>query len=223
MGALLEVIVTGAGDAVAAQEGGADRLELVRDIEADGLSPDPAVVRDVLAATDLPVRVMLREEPDYTADVAVLRRRAGELREAGATEFVLGFLDEHGQVDVGATRDVLDELAGCPWTFHRAVDHAAHLRLAWDHAVSLGPDTVLTAGDPEGVDEGVARLRELAAQQDIDGVTLLVGGGLRQEHVPELRAAGVRALHIGRGARGAGRGGSVLADQVRSWRTLLDT
>ncbi|MGP4019436.1 copper homeostasis protein CutC [Saccharopolyspora sp. 5N708] len=218
MGGLLEVIVVDAADAEAAQAGGADRLELVRDLAADGLTPDLATVRGVLAATDLPVRVMVRDQPDFAADVAALRRRVDELRAAGAREFVLGFLDEYGQVDVGATRDVVAELDGCPWTFHRAVDHAAHYRLAWDHAVSLGPDTVLTAGHPDGVGEGIANLRELAAQQDIDGVTLLAGGGLRQEHVPDLRAAGVRAFHIGGGARA---NGSVRPDLVRGWRSLL--
>lgn len=217
VGALLEVIVLDAAEAEAAQEGGADRLELVRDLAADGLTPDPATVRDVLAATDLPVRVMVRDQPDFAADVDALRRRVGELRAAGAQEFVLGFLDDYDQVDVGATRDVVTELDGCPWTFHRAVDHAVQYRLAWDHAVSLGPDTVLTAGAPGGVDEGLADLRELAGRQDIDGVTLLVGGGLREEHVADLRAAGARAFHIGTGARADG---SVRADRVRSWRDL---
>ncbi|MCI2422578.1 copper homeostasis protein CutC [Saccharopolyspora sp. K220] len=221
MGGLLEVIVVDAADAEAAQAGGADRLELVRDLAADGLTPDVGVVRSVLAATDLPVRVMVRDHPDFAVDVEAARRRVGGLRAAGAREFVLGFLDAYGQVDVGATRDVLADLDGCPWTFHRAVDHAAHYRLAWDHAVSLGPDTVLTAGDPGGVEDGLANLRELAAQQDVDGVLLLAGGGLRPEHVTDLRAAGVRGFHIGTAARAAG-GAAVLADRVRAWRELLD-
>ncbi|GAA4612007.1 copper homeostasis protein CutC [Saccharopolyspora hordei] len=219
-GSLLEVIALDAADAEAAQAGGADRVELCRDLAADGLTPDPATVRSVLAATDLPVRVMVREDAGFTADVDLLRRRVGELREAGAQEFVLGFLDEHGQVDVGSTRAVVTELGGCPWTFHRAVDHAAQYRMAWNHAVSLSPDTVLTAGDPDGVDEGLPHLRELAAVQDVEGVRLLVGGGLREEHVPDLRAAGVRAFHVGSGARTSG---AVDADRVRAWRELLDS
>ncbi|GAA2818206.1 copper homeostasis protein CutC [Saccharopolyspora taberi] len=222
MAALLEVIVLDARDAEAAEDGGADRLELVRDMASDGLTPDPAAVREVLAATGLPVRVMVREDTGFlAADVDALRARVAELRELGATEFVLGFLDEHGQVDVGATRAVVGELGPeCAWTFHRAVDHAAHPRLAWDHAVSLGPDCVLSAGDPEGVGEGLAHLRERAEQQDVDGVTLLVGGGLREEHLPELRAAGVTAFHIGSGARG-GWSEPVSAERVRRWRALV--
>ncbi|RKT83794.1 copper homeostasis protein [Saccharopolyspora antimicrobica] len=220
MSGLLEVIAFDAADAEAAQAGGADRVELCRDLAADGLTPELPVVRSVLAATDLPVRVMVREQTGFGADVDLLRRRVGELLDAGAREFVLGFLDEHGQVDLDATRAVVAELAGRPWTFHRAVDHAAQYRTAWARAVSLGPDTVLTAGGPSGVAEGLSHLRELAAVQDADGVELLVGGGLRQEHVPVLREAGVRAFHIGSGARSSG---PVLAELVRSWRELLDS
>ncbi|MGW1677603.1 copper homeostasis protein CutC [Saccharopolyspora sp. NPDC002376] len=220
MGALLEVIALDAADVEVAQAGGADRVELCRDLDADGLTPELATVRSVLAVADVPVRVMVRDQAGFGADVDALRRQVGELLDAGAREFVLGFLDEHGQVDVGATRAVVTELAGCPWTFHRAVDHAAQYRLAWNQAVALGPSTILTAGDPDGVDEGLSNLRERAETQDIDEVELLVGGGLRQEHVPVLQAAGVRAFHIGSGAR---MSGSVFADRVRAWRELLDS
>ncbi|HEV3464408.1 MAG TPA: copper homeostasis protein CutC, partial [Actinomycetota bacterium] len=71
-------------DAEAAQAGGADRVELCRDLAADGLTPEPATVRSVLAATDLPVRVMVRDQPGFGADIEALRRRVGELQDAGA-------------------------------------------------------------------------------------------------------------------------------------------
>ncbi|WP_448315486.1 copper homeostasis protein CutC, partial [Streptomyces sp. CO7] len=126
---VLEVIALDVEDAVAAREGGADRLELVTDMAADGLSPSAAVFTAVRAAVDLPVRVMLRLSDGFSAggDAGVdeLVRRAGELREAGATEFVLGFLDGFGLLDLAATERVVTALDGCAWTFHRALDHAA--------------------------------------------------------------------------------------------------
>ncbi|MGV7942589.1 copper homeostasis protein CutC, partial [Mycobacterium kansasii] len=82
-----------ARDAVAAQEGGADRVELVADMAADGLSPSPATVAEVRAAVDIPVRVMLRVTDGFAAgDVDELLRRTADVRSAGAEEFVLGFL-----------------------------------------------------------------------------------------------------------------------------------
>lgn len=225
---LLEAIALDAADADAAQSGGADRLELVRNMAADGLTPDVATVRSVLAATDLPVRVMLRDAPGFLpADLDALRRGAAELRELGVNEFVLGWLTPTGRVDVERTREVLAELGDdCRWTFHRAVDHAADhaadYTAAWGEVVSLGPDTVLTAGAHTGVEDGLDCLRKCAARQDFDEVTVLAGGGLKAAHVAELRSAGVRAFHVGSGVRDGGWSAPVSADRVRAWRSLLD-
>ena len=124
--AVLEVIALGVEDAVAAQAGGADRLELVTDMAADGLSPSAATVAGIRRAVDISLRVMIRLADGFAAgDVERLVRVAGELREAGAEEFVLGFLDAGGFVDLAAVERVVGVLDGCPWTFHRAIDRAA--------------------------------------------------------------------------------------------------
>jgi copper homeostasis protein len=57
----LEVIATGVADAVAAEQGGADRIELVADLARGGMTPPLAVVESVLDRVGIPVRVMLRE------------------------------------------------------------------------------------------------------------------------------------------------------------------
>uniref|UniRef100_UPI001C68DC83 copper homeostasis protein CutC n=1 Tax=Streptomyces phytophilus TaxID=722715 RepID=UPI001C68DC83 len=124
---LLEVIALNAADAAAAEAGGADRLELVTDMAADGLTPSRETVAAVRAAVEIPVRVMLRAEDGFAAgDVEALAARARALRAAGAEEFVLGFLDEAGGPDLAAVGRLLEAVGdGCRWTFHRAIDRAA--------------------------------------------------------------------------------------------------
>ena len=83
--AVLEVIALDVEDAVAAQAGGADRLELVTDMAADGLTPSAATVAGIRAAVDIPARVMLRLADGFAAgDVERLVGAACEMREAGA-------------------------------------------------------------------------------------------------------------------------------------------
>src|SRR3954469_25656922 len=119
--AVLEVIALAAEDAVAAQAGGADRLELVTDIAADGLTPSAATAVALRAAVSLPLRVMLRLADGFAAgDPDRLARTAHQMRDAGADEFVLGFLDADGRVDLDAVERVVGALDGCRWTFHRA-------------------------------------------------------------------------------------------------------
>lgn len=179
--AVLEVIALGVEDAVAAQAGGADRLELVTDMAADGLTPPVGTFAGIRAAVDIDLRVMLRLADGFAAgDVARLVRVAQELRDAGADEFVLGFLDADGGVDLEAVERVVSELDGCRWTFHRAIDRAADrdaLRKQLDGMPGL--DTYLTAGSPTGVDDGLAVLLAEAARVREPGYEqrILVGVG----------------------------------------------
>jgi copper homeostasis protein len=224
--AVLEVIALDAEDAIAAQAGGADRLELVTEIAADGLTPSTAAFRAIRAAVDIPLRVMLRLTDGFAAgDLDRLVARARELRGAGADQFVLGFLDPHGGLDLYAVERVVAALDGCSWTFHRAIDHAADrdaLRKQLDGLPGL--DTYLTAGSAAGVDDGLPALLTEAARSGEPGYEprILVGGGLRLDHVPRLREAGIDAFHIGGAARPGGWSGPVSVEAVAEWRRVLD-
>ncbi|GGW53255.1 copper homeostasis protein CutC [Streptomyces xantholiticus] len=227
--ALLEVIALDAEDAVAARSGGADRLELVTDMAADGLTPPVAAFRAIRAAVDIPLRTMLRLADGFSAggpeQADALVRAAEALREAGADEFVLGFLDDHGQPDLVTVERLLAVLDGCSWTFHRAIDRVADRDALRKQLADLpGLDTYLTAGSATGVDDGLPTLLAEAARAGEPGYEprLLVGGGLRLEHVPRLMAGGVTAFHIGGAARPGGWAAPVDAAAVREWREALD-
>ncbi|NYI07640.1 copper homeostasis protein CutC [Allostreptomyces psammosilenae] len=225
---LFEVIATSVDDAVAAVAGGADRLEVVTDMAADGLSVAPEEFARIRAAVPVPLRVMVRQRDGFAAgDLDALRHRAERLRAEGADEFVLGFLDAAGAADLPALRAVLEVLGGCRWTFHRALDGCAD-RSALRRAVAglPGLDTFLTAGSPAGVDSGRRVLAEEAARHAAGepghAPRVLVGGGLRREHLPELVAAGLDAFHVGGAVRHAGWDSPVDPAAVRSWREELD-
>ncbi|SEC96792.1 copper homeostasis protein [Streptomyces sp. 2131.1] len=224
--AVLEVIALDAEDAVAAQAGGADRLELVTDMAADGLTPSCATFAAIRAAVDIPLRVMLRVADGFAAgDIDVLVGKAHELRAEGADEFVLGFLDPDGNPDLVAVERLVAELEGCRWTFHRAIDRAADRDALRKALADLpGLDTYLTAGSAAGVDAGIPTLVAEAGRAGEPGYEprILVGGGLRLEHLPELLAAGIDAVHIGGAARPQGWSGPVDAAAVREWRDVLD-
>lgn len=224
--AVLEVIALDVEDAVAAQAGGADRLELVTDMAADGLTPSVETFTGIRGAVDIALRVMLRLADGFDAgDVERVVRVAREMREAGAEEFVLGFLDAEGGVDLGAVERVAGVLGGCRWTFHRAIDHAADRDALRKQLADLpGLDTYLTAGSAAGVDDGLPTLLAEARRRGEPGYEpqILVGGGLTLDHVPSLLAAGIDAFHIGGAARPDGWQRPVSAAAVAEWRRALD-
>ncbi|MCG6495056.1 copper homeostasis protein CutC [Kitasatospora sp. A2-31] len=223
---IFEVIALTPQDAQAAESGGADRLELVTDMAADGLTPSVEDFAGIRAAVELPLRVMLRLRDGFTpGDLDGLCARADALRAEGAEEFVFGFLDPDGGVDLAATAAVAEAVAGCRWTFHRALDHSAD-RAAVRAAVGALPglDTFLTSGAAGGVDAGRdVLLAELErAGEPGYGQRILIGGGLRAEHVPGLRAAGFDAFHVGGAVRPDGWRSPVDAGRVAEWRSLID-
>lgn len=226
--AVLEVIALDAEDAVAAQSGGADRLELVTDMAADGLTPSRETFAAVRAAVGIPVRVMLRQADGFAAgdvgDVDALVRVASQLRAEGADEFVFGFLDKDGTPDLVAVERLVAELDGCRWTFHRAIDHAADRDALRKRLADLpGLDTYLTAGSPTGVDEGLPTLLAEAARRGSPATSrgFWSAGGCGSAM---WRGCGRRVWTRSTSAGRRGRGWSerVAPSAVAEWRAALD-
>lgn len=216
-----------AQDAVAAAAGGADRLELAGDMAADGLTPSVEEFARIRAAVHIPLRVMLRDGDGFLPrDLDALTATAQALRAEGADEFVLGFLTPEGAVDLEAVRTVLDAIPGCSWTFHRALDNAADreaVRAAIDGLPGL--DTVLTAGAATGVANGLGVLAAEVARAGEPGYgpRILVGGGLKAQHVPGLLAQGIDGFHVGGMVRRGGWDTPVDTGLVQEWRRLVDS
>jgi copper homeostasis protein len=223
---LLEVIVQTVDDARAAEAGGADRLEVVRDINRDGLTPSIDVVRSIQAATRLPLRVMVRESATFTVsyatELAVLHRGAAQFAALGVDGLVLGFTRGH-DVDLQATGAVLADLPAVAVTFHRAFDCVLD-PIAGLEALRRIPqiDRVLTSGGDGDWATRCAALRRYADRAS--GLTLVAGGGVDEPALKLIAAtACVREVHVGRAARDPqNRDAPVSADRVRRLRETLD-
>jgi copper homeostasis protein len=122
---LLEVIVTSVHEAIEAELGGADRLELVEALEHGGLTPKTEVAAEVLRKVSIPVRVMLRESASMSifedAEIRRLRARAEEFAALPINGLVLGFIKKR-HPDLEGMIEILAGAPQSPVTFHRAFD-----------------------------------------------------------------------------------------------------
>lgn len=201
---MLEVIVTSVEDAIAAEAGGADRLEIVRALDRDGLTPEFALVRAITSAVRIPARVMLRRRNAFDVeDDAELDRLCEQARALTALPIdglVLGLL-RNGHVDAAAMTAVLNAAPSARVTFHRAFEHTADQHATLTMLQTFGQiDTILTSGGHR-LDERVAKLCALHAE--VAGrFTVLAGGGVDAPVLTVLRArTPVQAFHVGRAAR----------------------
>ena len=217
---LLEVIVQSVDDAIAATAGGADRLEVVRDIQHDGLTPALDLVRAIGAATPLPLRVMVRDRNTFTADAPGelhdLRRAFEAFAALGVNGAVVGFARD-GAIDLDTTRAVLSAAPSLAVTFHRAFDT---LRDPLSAIAGLRTvpqvDRILTSGGSGNWEQRVRRLTDRVAAAS-PRITILAGGGVDEEGLRLLAAAGtVAEAHVGRAACEPQQPGApVSADRVR--------
>ncbi|MCU1275241.1 MAG: copper homeostasis protein CutC [Bryobacterales bacterium] len=196
---LLEVIACSLTDAIAAQTGGAGRLEIVRCPEVGGLTPPAALVREIVAEVSIPVRVMLRENSGFEVagevEVETLCRAAREFSQLGVDGVVFGFLRGR-DLDLPVTERVLSAAPTLKATFHRAFEElpdreaavAALKRLHRFDRILVSPGRV----------RNLNRLIESAAPE----LTLIAGGGLdRAALQPLLETTTIREFHFGRAAR----------------------
>lgn len=217
---LLEACVDSLASALAAEAGGADRLELAIRMDLDGLTPPPALVARVLACVRVPVVVLVRpRDGGFAYDAgerAAMLDAVGAARALGAHGVAVGALREDATLDP----EVLGELAAAARplgiTCHRAFDRTPDLPAALEALVALGVDRVLTSGGAADAPAGLPALRRLARQAG-DRIAVVAGGGVTAEAAPRLAAAGIREVHAHRALLGA----SGVTDAARV-RALLD-
>ena len=203
--AILEVITCSLADAIEAQRGGALRLEIVRDLERGGLTPSIELVREIKAAVDLPLRVMVRESDGFgTKDEMEIDRlcaAASEFSSLSIDGLVLGFL-KRGAIDLELTSRVLGCAPGLNATFHHAFEDADDQLQAVNQLKSLAQvDRILSSGGWGELEERRGRLAayEQAAAPEIK---IIAGGGIDRNAIEVFRrTTTIREFHVGRAAR----------------------
>ncbi len=202
----LEVIALSVEDALAAEEGGATRLEVVRDIHEDGLTPDVRLVETLLSRVRLPLRVMVRPRNVFVVGDAA--HRAEIVRDAEAfadlpvdlvTGYVLPTPSGGATVDEEALALVAGRAPRARLTLHRAIE-----RVTVEPAAALhrcpAVDRVLSGGGAGPWSVRAAALQQLQAA--IAPVRVIVGGGVTPEAIDVLLACpSLHELHVGRLAR----------------------
>jgi copper homeostasis protein len=218
---LLEVIACSVSDAIEAEKGGANRLEIVKDLQQGGLTPSLELVKQIKRAAGLPLRVMLRENEGYETkdanEIDRLCRAAESFAALDVNGFVIGFL-KSGEVDVELTQRVLACAPNVRATFHHAFEEAQDKLRALGEIKRLPQvDRILSHGGADELERRVQRLRayERAAAPEL---TIIAGGGIDGEAILKIgRETNIREFHVGRAARANFQiEGDVQASQVRS-------
>lgn len=188
---IFEVCVDSIDSALAAERGGADRVELCSDLLEGGLTPSYGTLK--VAAERLRIGIMAMIRPrggDFcygAAEFAAMVHDVHLAKDVGAKGVVFGILTPEGDVDVERTRQLIQEARPLAVTFHRAFDMTRDPFAALEALVGLGVDRVLTSGHEPSVLEGLDLIAELVARA-AGRIIVMPGGGITDRNIARIRA-----------------------------------
>jgi copper homeostasis protein len=197
---LIEIVASTVDDCVAAESGGADRVELCAAIATGGLTPSLGTLIEAKKRVRIPLMAMVRPRAGgfcYSdADFAVMMRDAALLLEHGADGIVFGNLHSDGRVDNKRCGKMLELAGGRQTVFHRAFDVVPDPLGALDELIDLGFTRMLTSGQQKTALEGSELIRRLVDRAD-GRIEVLPGSGIRAHNVERLiHATGCRQVHL---------------------------
>ncbi len=224
---MFEVIACSVADAVAAEQGGADRLELIADFAVGGLTPPFALVREVITAVKIPVRVMLRETENFTvtddAEKQRLCEAAKKLAALPIDGIVCGFL-RGDAIDQSLLTRILAIAPQLKFTFHRAFEELSNPIQSLNQLKYYPQiDYILTSGGQGSQGQKIQNLKnyELAARPEIK---ILAGGGMTDEMIRAIKEnTAIRDFHLGTFVREPQEvNGKVAVRRVKAMSELIE-
>ena len=197
---LIEACVDSVASALAAQDGGARRIELCDALETGGITPSAGKIALCRERLNIPIVVLIRSRGGdflyHNSDVDVMLRDIATAKALGAAGVAIGALNADGTVDEAKTRAMIEVARPMEVVFHRAFDGTPDPFKALETLVALGVDRVLTSGQHNTALEGVDILRHLVEAAK-GRITILAGGGINEENAaPIVKGSGVEQLHI---------------------------
>lgn len=196
-----EVCANSVESCLAAQAGGADRVELCAGIPEGGTTPsygEISMARELLKTTRLHVIIRPRGGDFLYSPIEVktMLKDIEMARQLGADGVVFGCLTAEGEIDIPVMQELMKASQGLSVTFHRAFDVCRHPQKALEQIIELGCNRILTSGQQPTAEQGIPLLKELQ-EQAAGRIILLAGCGVNEKNISRIASeTGIREFHF---------------------------
>jgi len=196
---VVEICVDSVESAVAAEQGGAHRVELCSSLIEGGITPSSGLIAQVRNRISISLHVLVRPRGGdfcYGDDeLLVMRQDVLTAKDLGADGVVLGILSEDGSVNGEQARRLAELAKPMHVTFHRAIDMSKDMSQSLEDVIATGAERVLTSGGEETAVAGAEMIRKLVRQAG-GRIAVMAGSGINRTNLCELIAkTGVREVH----------------------------
>ena len=205
----LEVGARTLDDVLAAERGGANRVELYSSPLEGALTPSAGLIKAASeAVNNLLLFVMIRPRAGdflYSDNEFTTMQRDVEIAvEMGADGIMCGILKNDGNLDIERMKDLKRRSGDRKFTLHRAFDFSKDPIRTLDEAISLECDYILTLGQEQDATFSRKTLFNIMQQAE-DKIKIMLGLGADFDTASELdsviKETGADEYHIVNGYR----------------------
>jgi copper homeostasis protein len=195
----LEICAASVASCIAAQEGGASRIELCDNLLEGGTTPGYGTIALAREKVDIDIYPIIRPRGgDFLYDdleFSIMQQDVAVCKKLGCNGIVIGLLTADGKVDVPRTKLLVEQAWPMGVTFHRAFDMTDDPIQALEDVISTGCERILTSGQRNTAMEGVDLLRQLIQLAD-ERIVIMPGSGVRSNNIAALvKETGATQFH----------------------------
>jgi len=196
----LEVCVDSLESAIAAQKGGADRIELCDNLYEGGTTPSAGTIELARKMLDLKIHVIIRPRGgDFLysrLEYDVMRRDIEFARKKKVNGIVIGLLTPDGQIDVARTKSLVELARPLSVTFHRAFDMTRNPMTALEDVIKTGADRLLTSGMLNEAPDGAQLIANLVKKAG-ERIIIMPGAGINKDNIRDMiNITGAHEYHL---------------------------
>ena len=196
---IVEVCAFSLESCIAAEKGGAKRIELCSSIHEGGTTPSAGLIQLAKQRVSIEIYAMIRPRGGdfcYSNDeISVMEADIRMVKQCGCEGVVLGILQKDGRVNVSQTKALVALAKPMQVTFHRAIDMTPDYLQALEDIIETGCHRILTSGQKKTALEGMEAI-EILVNQAKGRIEIMAGSGINAYNAKLLLHTGVNALHL---------------------------
>jgi copper homeostasis protein len=195
----LEIIGFNIESCLAAQEAGADRIELCGSPGEGGTTPSYGLVQSAREKLEIDLYVMIRPRGGdflYTNNEFEMMMKEVEFcKRSGCDGIVTGVLTPDGRVDKEKCKILIDLAFPMEVTFHRAFDRVADPFASLEDLITLGFERILTSGLKPKAEQNTNLLLQLIQKSD-GRIIIMPGSGVNSGNIISIaEKTGAKEFH----------------------------
>lgn len=196
----IEVCAASIESAMAAEKGGANRIELCSALSEGGITPSAGMIKYACENLSIPVFVLIRPRTgDFlysNAEFATMKEDILAAKTFGADGIVIGILNANGSIDYPRMKMLMELAKPMEVTFHRAFDMTKDPFIALEEIIKLGCQRILTSGQAATAIQGAKLLGQLLIKAG-NRIKIMPGSGIKPENLAHIaKISGAREFHF---------------------------